>query len=110
MDLAVLARDERLKAFVRDGYEYIRCFGIARIGLFGEPCTVGDMTALAVKLSDAGDSGGWTIAALMRAMGLNHPQSFAIILKGSWIDVSGWISDLDQAEQVINERSRGSIE
>jgi hypothetical protein len=59
LEYADLANDERVKAFVRDGYEYIRSFGIARIGLFGETCTVGDMTSLAVRLSDAGVGDYW---------------------------------------------------
>ncbi len=59
LEYADLANDERLKSFVRDGYEYIRSFGIARIGLFGETCTVGDMTSLAVRLSDAGVGDYW---------------------------------------------------
>jgi hypothetical protein len=59
LEYALLANDEKLKCFVRDGYEYIRTFGIARIGLFGEGCTVGDMTSLAVKLSDAGVGDYW---------------------------------------------------
>jgi len=32
----------------------MRNFGIARIGLFGEACTTGDMTLLAIKLSESG--------------------------------------------------------
>ncbi len=59
LELAAITNDEKLKAFVRDGYEYIRCFGIARIGLFGEGCTVGDMTALAVRLSETGVGDYW---------------------------------------------------
>ena len=51
--------DARLKTFVRDSYEYMRAFGIARIGLFGEGCTTGDMTLLAIKLSDAGVGDYW---------------------------------------------------
>ncbi len=51
--------DARLKSFVRDSYEYMRTFGIARIGLFGEGCTTGDMTLLAIKLSDAGVGDYW---------------------------------------------------
>jgi hypothetical protein len=47
-------RDARLLEFVRSGYEYLRNWGIARLGLFGEMCTTGDMTQLALKLSDAG--------------------------------------------------------
>ena len=51
--------DARLKAFVRDSYEYMRTFGIARIGLFGEGCTTGDMTYLALKLSALGVGDYW---------------------------------------------------
>ena len=59
LDYALITNDEKLKVFVRDGYEFIRSFGIARIGLLGEICTVGDMTCLAVKLSDAGIGDYW---------------------------------------------------
>lgn len=51
--------DARLKQFVRDGYEYLRNFGIARIGLFGETCATADMTCLAVNLSEAGAGDYW---------------------------------------------------
>ncbi|MDZ4818963.1 MAG: hypothetical protein SGJ20_08330 [Planctomycetota bacterium] len=51
--------DVRLMQFVRDGYEYLRTFGIAAVGLFGEMCTVGDMTYLAVKLSELGVGDYW---------------------------------------------------
>ena len=51
--------DARLKQFVRDGYEYLRNFGIARIGLFGEMCTTGDMTLLATRLSETGVGDYW---------------------------------------------------
>ena len=59
LEYAILTNDEKLKAFVRDGYNYVRTFGIARIGLFGEGCTVGDMTCLAIKLTDAGIGDYW---------------------------------------------------
>jgi hypothetical protein len=51
--------DARLMEFVRSGYEYQRNFGIARVGLFGEGCTTGDMTQLAIKLSEAGVGDYW---------------------------------------------------
>ena len=47
-------RDARAMEFVRSGYEYMRNWGIARLGLFGEMCATGDMTHLALKLCDAG--------------------------------------------------------
>jgi hypothetical protein len=59
LEYANTTGDEWLKAFVRDGYEYMRSFGVARIGLFGEGCTVGDMTNLAIKLTDAGVGDYW---------------------------------------------------
>ena len=51
--------DARLMEFVRSGYEYQRNFGIARVGLFGEGCTTGDMTQLAIKLSESGVGEYW---------------------------------------------------
>ncbi len=59
LDYAAITNNDRIKAFVRDGYEYIRTFGIARIGLLGEGCTVGDMTHLAIRLSDLGVGDYW---------------------------------------------------
>ena len=56
---AIASHDEPLTRFVRESYEYMRTFGIARIGLFGEGCTTGDMTFLALKLSDAGVGDYW---------------------------------------------------
>jgi len=51
--------DARIKQFVRDGYEYLRNWGIARIGLFGEMCATSDMTYLAIKMSDYGVGDYW---------------------------------------------------
>ena len=48
-----------LKEFVRNGYEWIRNTGIARLGLFGETCIIGDMTILAVELSEDGIGDYW---------------------------------------------------
>ena len=56
---AQATHDARIKQFVRDGYEYLRNWGIARIGLFGEMCAVSDMTYLAIKLSDYGVGDYW---------------------------------------------------
>ncbi|NUM56759.1 MAG: hypothetical protein HUU46_24285 [Candidatus Hydrogenedentes bacterium] len=56
---AQAANNARIKQFVRDGYEHMRSFGIARIGLFGEGCTTGDMTWLALALSVAGVGDYW---------------------------------------------------
>ncbi len=56
---AAATGDARLKEFVRSGYEYVRNFGIARLGLFGEGCATGDMTFLALKLSHLGVGDYW---------------------------------------------------
>jgi hypothetical protein len=44
---AEATNDRQVAEFVRAGYEFLRGFGIARIGMFGEMCTTGDMTFLA---------------------------------------------------------------
>ena len=59
LECATITNNSRQKAFVRDGYDYVRNFGIARIGLFGETCGVGEMVCLAIKLSDAGVGDYW---------------------------------------------------
>jgi hypothetical protein len=58
LEYAIATNDARLKAFVRDGYEWARQAGCARIGYFdGQGCACGRMIGLAVKLSyqDVGD-------------------------------------------------------
>jgi hypothetical protein len=59
LEYAILTDSEQIKAFVLDGYHYVRTFGIARFGLLGEGCTLGDMTCLAIKLTDAGMGDFW---------------------------------------------------
>jgi hypothetical protein len=62
-----VANDPTVKLFVRDGYEWERTKGIARIGNFGdynwnaqtEGCTIADMIALAIRLSDYGVGDYW---------------------------------------------------
>lgn len=51
--------DVQLMQKARAGYEYLRNFGIPAIGLFGEACAVGDMTILAIRLSDLGIGDYW---------------------------------------------------
>jgi hypothetical protein len=53
------ARDAQTMDFVRAGYEYERNFGLARVGLFGEGCTSGDMTQVAIRLSESGAADYW---------------------------------------------------
>ncbi|MFN8008216.1 MAG: glycoside hydrolase family 127 protein [Terriglobia bacterium] len=60
LDYAIVTQNPTLKSFVRDGYEYARAtFGLPRIGMFNESCTIGDMVALAVRLTDAGMGDYW---------------------------------------------------
>ncbi len=56
---AEATNDPMLMEFVRSGYEYLRKYGIARIGLFGEMCTTADMVWLGVKLSELGIGDYW---------------------------------------------------
>ena len=56
----IAANDERLKEFVRDGYEWARQKGCARIGYFdGQGCGCGRIIGLAVKLSYHGVGDYW---------------------------------------------------
>ncbi len=59
LELARVTNNPRDMEFVREGYQYLRLYGIARMGLFGENCTVGDMTWLATKLSLMGVGDYW---------------------------------------------------
>lgn len=77
LDYAVATRDARLGRIVREGYDYARRTGLARMGWFpgwlrpeahnrpaelflaSETCGVSDMLVLAVKLSDAGLGDYW---------------------------------------------------
>jgi hypothetical protein len=62
-----VANDDEVKQFVRDGYEWARSRGIGQIGAFGdwawksqtEGCSVADMAALAIRLSDYGVGDYW---------------------------------------------------
>lgn len=60
LEYAAATGDMQLLQQVRAGYEYVRNFGLAEIGLFGESCAVGDMTNLAIRLSDLGVGDYWT--------------------------------------------------
>ena len=91
---ATVAGDLRLKEFVRSAYEYVRNFGIPRIGWFPswigtqdiptlaetisykkrcEGCILGDVIALAIKLSEAGQGDYWDDAdGYIRNHALEH--------------------------------------
>ena len=70
LDYAIVTNNPRLKAFVRDGYEWARNYGIAHIGwsenIAGtkpiseyQGCGPARVIALAIKLSDAGIGDYW---------------------------------------------------
>ncbi|MCX6030529.1 MAG: hypothetical protein NT169_14680 [Chloroflexi bacterium] len=61
LEYAIASNDARLKAFVRDGYEWARQSGFARIGYVGDGqgCGCARLIGLAVKLSDAGVGDYW---------------------------------------------------
>lgn len=67
LEYAIATNDPQLKEFVRAGYEYARTFGIPRLGWFQEytgkgsheTCGLANMTALAIKLSNAGVGDYW---------------------------------------------------
>ncbi len=61
LEYAIAANDPRLMQFVRDGYEWTRQAGLARIGLAGDGqgCGLGRLIGLAIKLTDAGIGDYW---------------------------------------------------
>ncbi len=64
LELAIVTHDRRLMDFVREGYEYARHFGVPQLGWFShtgwcEGCTLADMVALAIRLSDQGLGDYW---------------------------------------------------
>ena len=61
LEYAIAANDPRLMTFARDGYEWARQSGLARIGMFADSqgCACGRLLGLAVKLTDAGAGDYW---------------------------------------------------
>jgi hypothetical protein len=110
--------DSRLKEFVRSSYEYIRNFGLARLGNFGEGCTTGDMTYLALKLSDCGIGDYWddadryvrnhlselqiTDSAILRRVTDLMPHK-----RGRYDTVKGPLDLLAETAEHVVERSAG---
>jgi hypothetical protein len=93
----VATNGTNLKNFARDGYEFSRNLGMARLGWFEstagkhshETCTLADMTSLALQLSEAGLGDYWDdvdgfvrnhltegqYVSLEKMKSLNHPLS-----------------------------------
>jgi hypothetical protein len=61
LEYAIATNDPKLKAFVRDGYEWQRQVGFAKIGMIGDGqgCNCGRLIGLAVKMSYAGIGDYW---------------------------------------------------
>ncbi len=67
LEYGIVAKDTYASDFVRSGYEYIRTLGIPQMGWFSlaggivtmEGCTLGDLIAIAIKLSDGGLGDYW---------------------------------------------------
>lgn len=115
---AIASQDSSLKEFVRSSYEYVRNFGIGRIGNFGEGCTTGDMTWLALKLSDSGVGDYWddadryvrnhlaelqlTDGAKLRQVTESMPNG-----RGKWDDAHGPLTSLGETSDRVVDRSVG---
>ncbi len=91
LEYAIAANDSRLKQFVRDGYEWARQAGIARIGLVGDGqgCGCGRLIGLAVKLSEAGIGDYWEDVDLYVR---NHGSEMQIVPE-----------DVTQLKQLVTE-------
>ena len=61
LEYAIATNDSHLMLFVRDGYEWVRQAGLARIGVVGDGqgCGLGRLIGLAIKLTDAGVGDYW---------------------------------------------------
>lgn len=82
LEYAVVTRERRIMEFARDGYEYARHAGLARVGWFAttasrgwcEACAMADMVALAIRLSDAGLGDYWEDAERIVRNNLSEQQ------------------------------------
>jgi len=107
--------DTAVMTFVRESYEYMRTYGIARIGLFGEACTTGDMTFLAIRLSQWGVGDYWedvdqTVRNHLVELQITDTEKLHQLVTGHGVPLEeltlgGWCEDVD-TERVI-ERCKG---
>jgi hypothetical protein len=115
---AIATNDAQLKEFVRSSYEYIRSFGIARIGNFGEGCATGDMTYLALKLSDSGVGDYWDDAdryvrnhlaelQITDAAKLRQATDLMPPARGRWDTAKGSLDPLSETADRVVERNVG---
>ena len=113
LEYAIATNNSKLKNFARAGYEYARTFGIPRLGWFQEytgkhsheTCGLVNMTALAIKLSQAGVGDYWDdIDGYVR----NH------LTESHFIDMDGFLRanqdrQLSAEEQAILKRLVGTF-
>jgi len=104
---AELTNDMRLKLFVRDGYEYVKNFGLARVGLFGEMCATGDMTFLALKLSRLGVGDYWDDADMFIR---NHLTEMQILDPAPLREIVATMPPLDPNQDPKPETTERVIE
>ena len=129
LEYAIVTNDKRLKQFVRDGYEYARNFGIARLGWFPsavdpesvgktlfnamncEGCCIADMTALAVELTDAGVGDYWEdVDQYVRNQLVEQQVTDANILRSMAKNASEHqIDPSTETDERVIERSIGSF-
>jgi len=95
LDYALVANDQELKEWTRNCYEWVRQAGIPRLGIMAhsrqgaamEGCVLGDVTGLAVALSDAGMGDYWDDVEVIARNAL----------------VCGQANDLDELRRVSEE-------
>ncbi len=115
---AIAMNDGPLKEFVRSSYEYVRGFGIARLGNFGEGCATGDMTWLALKLSDSGIGDYWDDAdgyvrnhlaelQITDAAKLGRATRLMPHARGRWDTAKGKFDALTETTERVVERNVG---
>ena len=122
LDYALVANDPQLKEWVRDCYEFVRQMGIPRLGIIAqgpeaamEGCVIGDMTALAVALSDAGMGDYWDdvdcIArnALVSGQAADLEELKRVSMEGRVQPVGSQWGGLCDDRFLNNNRNRGSL-
>lgn len=81
LDYALVADDYKTQEFANDAYSYARQTGIRRLGLFPtggegtEGCSIADMIAMAITLSDAGLGDYWDDVEMYCRNGLLSAQA-----------------------------------
>jgi hypothetical protein len=113
IEYAIAAGDSKLKYFVRESYEYARKHGIPKLGFtvfnqqVSEVCTVSDMIALAIKLTEAGvgdyyDDVDQMVRNHLAEGQLLNPDSLSRVTESAETQLPYSVeSDLETADRVI---------